>query len=158
MTKQLLLTIGATSGEIPGTIKKGQQTIKQWMQSENIDTTGFVIDNGSGLSRDARITVNTLNQLARHQWQSPWMPEMISSLSILSRDGTGKKRFKNKNLEGNMHIKTGIIDHVRSMAGVFQSKTGKRYIVLSLQNHPNIHQLTGTKIQDALLEWLDANG
>jgi D-alanyl-D-alanine carboxypeptidase/D-alanyl-D-alanine-endopeptidase (penicillin-binding protein 4) len=86
------------------------------------------------------------------------MPEMISSLSILSRDGTGKKRFKNKNLEGNMHIKTGIIDHVRSMAGVFQSKTGKRYIVLSLQNHPNIHQLTGTKIQDALLEWLDANG
>ena len=159
MTKQLLLTIGATSGEAPpGTMEKGRQVIKQWMQSENIDTTGFVIDNGSGLSRDSRVTVNTLNQLARHQWQSPWMPEMLSSLSILSRDGTGKKRFKDKTLEGNMHIKTGIIDHVRSMAGVFQSKTGKRYIVLSLQNHPNIHQSTGTKIQDALLEWLDVNG
>jgi len=158
MTKQLLLTIGTTSGETPGTIENGRQVIKQWMQSENIDTTGFVIDNGSGLSRDSRITVNTLNQLARHQWQSPWMPEMLSSLSILSRDGTGKKRFKNKSLEGNMHIKTGLIDHVRSMAGVFHSKNGKRYIVISLQNHTDIHKLTGTKIQDALLEWLDVNG
>jgi len=155
MTKQLLLTIGTQSEGEPGTLQKGRQAINEWMQSEDIDTSGFVIDNGSGLSREARITVNTLNQLARNQWQSPWMPEMLSSLSILSRDGTGKSRFKNNPLKGSMHIKTGLIDHVRSMAGVFHSVNGKRYIVISLQNHTDIHKLTGTRIQDALLQWLD---
>lgn len=158
MTKQLLLTIGAQVQGEPGTLEKGRQAITRWMQSENIDTRGFIIDNGSGLSRDSRVTVNTLNQLARHQWHSPWMPEMLSSLSILSRDGTGKGRFKHNKLKGNMHIKTGLLDHVRTMAGVFHSDSGKRYIVISLQNHTDIHKLTGTRIQDALLQWLDANG
>ena len=86
------------------------------------------------------------------------MPEMLSSLSILSRDGTGKKRFKDNTLNGNMHIKTGLLDHVRTMAGMFHTASGKRYIVISLQNHQDIHKLTGTRIQDALLQWLDTNG
>ena len=158
MTKQLLLTIGAESEGEPGTLEKGRQAIINWMQSEDIDTEGFVIDNGSGLSRDSRVSVNTLNQLARHQWHSPWMPEMLSSLSILSRDGTGKGRLKNNKLNGNMHIKTGLLDHVRTMAGVFHTAAGKRYIVISLQNHQDIHKLTGTRIQDALLQWLDNSG
>ena len=155
MSKQLLLTLGAQSAGAPGTFDKGRQAIRRWMSSEGIDTTGLVIDNGSGLSRDARISANTLSQLARHQWRSPWMPEMLSSLSIMGRDGTSKDRFNQHPLQGAMHIKTGIIDHARSMAGIFQSKAGKRYIVISLHNYPDIHKLTGTKIQDALLKWLD---
>jgi hypothetical protein len=41
------------------------------------------------------------------------------------------------------------------MAGIFQGSNGKRYLVVTMQNHKNIHQLTGTRIQNALLEWLD---
>ena len=155
MTKQLLLTIGAETAGEPGTLEKGRKAVKEWMQSEGISTEGFFIDNGSGLSRDARITADTLNQLARHQWYSPWMPEMLSSLSILGRDGTGKNRFKKKPLKGTMHFKTGLLNHVRSMAGIFQGSNGKRYLVVTMQNHKNIHQMTGTRIQNALLEWLD---
>lgn len=157
MTKQLLLTVGAHTLGAPGTLQKGRRAITQWMQEEGIDHTGFIIDNGSGLSRSARVTVNTLNQLAHHQWRSPWMPEMLSSLSILGRDGTGKKRFNGSELTGNMHLKTGVLDHVRSMAGFFHSANGKRYVVISLQNHKNIHKTIGTEIQNALLQWLDAN-
>ena len=155
MTKQLLLTIGAETEGEPGTLEKGRKAVKQWMQSQGISTEGFFIDNGSGLSRDARITARTLNQLARHQWNSPWMPEMLSSLSILGRDGTGKNRFKKNPLKGDMHFKTGLLNHVRSMAGVFHGNNGKRYLVVTMQNHKNIHQLTGTRIQNALIEWLD---
>lgn len=158
MTRQLLLTIGAHVHGQPGTLEKGRKAITDWMQAEGIDTSGFIIDNGSGLSRDARVSAHTLNQLARHQWKSPWMPEMLSSLSILGRDGTGKKRLKNKPLQGTMHLKTGLLDHVRSMAGVFQTANGKRYLVISMQNHQDIHKVTGTRIQDALLQWLDQQG
>ena len=158
MTRQLLLTIGAHVYGQPGSLEKGRKAITNWMQGEGIDTNGFFIDNGSGLSREARVTADTLNQLARHQWQSPWMPEMLSSLSILGRDGTGKKRLKRDPLQGTMHLKTGLLDHVRSMAGVFQTSNGKRYLVISMQNHKDIHKLTGTRIQDELLQWLDQNG
>ena len=158
MTRQLLLTIGAHEFGHPGSLEKGRKAIVKWMQDEGIDTDGFIIDNGSGLSREARVKADTLNQLARHQWKSPWMPEMLSSLSILGRDGTGKKRLKKDPLEGTMHFKTGLLDHVRSMAGVFQTRAGKRYLVISMQNHQDIHKVTGTRIQDALLQWLDKHG
>lgn len=157
MTRHLLLTIGAETYGEPGTLKKGRRAIVEWMHSQDISTRGFHIDNGSGLSRDSRITGLTLSQLASHQWKSPWMAEMLSSLSILSVDGTGKKRFKDSPLSGTLHFKTGLLDHVRSMAGIFQGENGKRYVIICLQNHHNIHKLTGTRIQNALLEWLDEN-
>jgi D-alanyl-D-alanine carboxypeptidase/D-alanyl-D-alanine-endopeptidase (penicillin-binding protein 4) len=155
MTRQLLLTLGAEMKGAPATLEKGRQAIQEWMQQQNIRHDHLVVDNGSGLSRDARVTAVTLLDLLQHVWRSPFMPELVSSMSILGIDGTAKKRFRNQPLQGSMHLKTGVIDHVRAMAGVFHGNNGKRYIVISLHNHPDIHNGQGTMIQNELLEWLD---
>ncbi len=156
MTRQLMLTIAAEKSPPPGTLERGRQAINEWMQNLSIDTENFYIDNGSGLSRSSRVSAKTLNQIMQHQWQSPWMPEIVSSLSILGKDGTGKKRLKHSPLNGHMHLKTGLLDHVRTIAGFYHGNNGKRYIFIALQNHEDIHKLTGTKIQDALIKWLDS--
>ncbi|TNF97598.1 MAG: hypothetical protein EP297_10390 [Gammaproteobacteria bacterium] len=155
MTRQLLLTLGAEIKGAPGTVEKGRQAIQEWLNQQNIRNEHLVIDNGSGLSRDSKVTAVTLLDLLKHAWYSPFMPELVSSMSILGIDGTAKKRFRNQTLQGSMHIKTGVIDHVRAMAGIFHGNNGKRYIVISLHNHPGIHNGQGTLIQNALLEWLD---
>ncbi len=157
VSRQLMLTIAAEKQAAPGTPEKGRQAINEWMQNLGVDTGNFYIDNGSGLSRSSRISAHTLKQIMQHQWQSPWMPEIISSLSILGKDGTGRKRLKNSPLNGHMHLKTGLLDHVRTAAGFYHADNGRRYIFITLQNHKNIHKLTGTRIQDALIKWLDSH-
>ncbi len=156
MTKQLLLTIASESRSTPATLDLGRKAIDRWLSSQKIDTKDLYIDNGSGLSRNSRISAKTLGQIMRHQWNSPWMPEIVSSYSILGRDGTGKKRLKNSSINGNMHLKTGLLDHVRSIAGFYHGDNGKRYIIIALHNHENIHKLTGTRIQDELIKWIDS--
>ena len=51
-------------------------------------------------------------------------------------------------------MKTGSLDHVSSVAGYFQSRNGKRYIVVAFLNHTDIHRGPGQEVQEALFRWL----
>ena len=154
MTRMLLLTLGAERSGEPGTEAKGEAAIKAWMKRHRIDPDGFAMDNGAGLSRNASITPAALADLLLAVWRSPLMPEFIASLPIAGVDGTMRKRLRGGPLAGRMHIKTGLIDNVRAMAGFVLSRSGKLHVVVALHNYPNIHGGRGTDIQDALLRWV----
>lgn len=154
MTRMLLLTLGAERGGDPGTEVKGETAIKTWMRRRDIDPTGLVVENGAGLSRSASITPSALGKLLLAVWRGPLMAEFIASLPIAGVDGTMRKRLRGSPLAGRMHIKTGLIRHVRAMAGFVLARSGKTYVVVSLHNYPNIHSGRGTDIQDALLRWV----
>ena len=53
----------------------------------------LVIENGAGLSRVERIAPRNLARLLAAAWQSPYGPELASSLPIAGVDGTLKRRF-----------------------------------------------------------------
>ena len=82
------------------------------------------------------------------------MPEYISSLSLSGLDGTLSRRFRNTALAGQAHMKTGSLDDVSAVAGFFQSRSGKRYIVVTLLNHTGVHRGPGEEVQEMLLRWL----
>jgi D-alanyl-D-alanine carboxypeptidase/D-alanyl-D-alanine-endopeptidase (penicillin-binding protein 4) len=64
-------------------------------------------------------------------WNSPMMPEFISTLPISGLDGTMKKR---KVASGYAHIKTGYLNDARSICGVVQAKSGRRFAVSAIVN------------------------
>jgi D-alanyl-D-alanine carboxypeptidase/D-alanyl-D-alanine-endopeptidase (penicillin-binding protein 4) len=82
------------------------------------------------------------------------MPEYIASLSLSGLDGTLSRRFRDSELTGQAHMKTGSLDHVSSVAGYFQAQSGKRYIVVILLNYTDIHRGPGEEVQEMLLRWL----
>ena len=47
-----------------------------------------LVDNGSGLSRESRVTAQAMARMLQHAWASPVMPELMSSLPISGVDGT----------------------------------------------------------------------
>ena len=143
-----------SEGHGPGTENNGRKVIKNWLERKNIDSENLVIDNGSGLSRKARINAKQLVDLLVYAYKSPYMPEFISSLSLSGMDGTMSHRFNNEELTGMVHLKTGRIDHVISMAGYIQSQSGERYAVALIQNYEDIHKGFGEEIQEALLRWI----
>ncbi len=154
MARQLLYTLGAETFGPPGTEATGRKVVRQWLATKEMDFAELRLDNGAGLSRESRMTARHLADLLRYAYESTYMPEYLSSLSLSGVDGTMSRRFKNGVLTGMAHMKTGSLDHVSSIAGYFQARSGNRYIVVMLHNHTDIHRGPGEEVQEALLRWL----
>jgi D-alanyl-D-alanine carboxypeptidase/D-alanyl-D-alanine-endopeptidase (penicillin-binding protein 4) len=154
MARQLLFTLGAEKFGPPGTEEKGRQFVNDWLLENGMNSAELKLGNGAGLSRDSRMTARQLGDMLRFAYRNRYMPEYLSSLSISGLDGTLSRRFRNGSLTGMAHIKTGSLDHVSAFAGYFQSRSGKRYIVVTLQNYKNVHRGPGQEVQESLLRWL----
>lgn len=154
MSRLLVYALAGKKYPPPNTREQGIEVMLDYLTSNNIDTTGLVIDNGSGLSRTSRVSAAFMTKLLSHAYRSRFMPEYISSLSLNGIDGTTRKRFRGRTEMGRMHLKTGRLDGVAAIAGYVLARSGKTYTAVLLGNYPNIHQGAGIALQDALLGWV----
>jgi D-alanyl-D-alanine carboxypeptidase/D-alanyl-D-alanine-endopeptidase (penicillin-binding protein 4) len=152
MARQLLLTLGAERGTTPADEAQGAAAIRDWLKRKRLDFPELVIENGAGLSRIERISAEHLGQLLLEAWRSPVMPELIASLPVAGVDGTMKRRLNGQPAAGRAHIKSGSLDGVKTMAGYVLDRSGKRWVVVFLVNHPQA--VAVREAQDALLEWI----
>jgi D-alanyl-D-alanine carboxypeptidase/D-alanyl-D-alanine-endopeptidase (penicillin-binding protein 4) len=152
MARQMLLTISAEKLGPPGTVENGGQAVRSWLKDKHLDFPELVIDNGAGLSRDARISARHMGALLLSAYSGPTMPELMSSLPIIAIDGTMEKRLKSSAAAGQGHLKTGSLDGVRALAGYLLDAKGRRWVVVFMVNHPRAAD--SRPAQDALLEWL----
>lgn len=152
IARQLLATLGASDNSAPDMVAGGARLASVQLAAAGIDTTGLSIENGSGLSRTARITARGLGQLLQQAWERPFMPEFISSMAVAGIDGTARRRLRDSPARGTAHIKTGTLNGVRAMAGYVVDEKGHRYTVVMMVNHPNAG--ASREAQDILLEWV----
>nr|WP_228529836.1 D-alanyl-D-alanine carboxypeptidase/D-alanyl-D-alanine-endopeptidase [Diaphorobacter caeni] len=134
MTQQLFLTLGLqATGR--GTWESGRQAMNSWWRSRWPQLTPPVWENGAGLSREERVTARALSGMLQTAWASPQMPELLSSLPIVGVDGT-MRRVNTVSAKGMAHLKTGTLRDVTALAGVVNSNSGKRYVLVGMINHP----------------------
>jgi len=156
MTRQVLLTLGAETDGPPGTEQKGRAAVARWLSTHGIDAPGLFLHNGSGLSRETRISAQTMAGMLHLAWRHPYMPEFISTMPLSGMDGTMRYRFRGSPLAGRMHLKTGRLDDVYAIAGYVQARSGTRYVVVAFHNDKDVHRGPGGELQDALLQWVYA--
>ena len=154
MARQLLYTLSAEVLGPPGTEEGGKRAIADWLASNKLEPAKVAVQNGAGLSREARITAEDMGALLRFAWRQPYMPEYLASMSLSGLDGTLNRRFRGSELAGKAHLKTGTLDHVTAIAGYLQSRSGRRFSLVMLHNFDNIHRGPGEEAQEALLRWL----
>ena len=154
MARTLLLTLGAEKFGAPATTQGGREAERTWLADNRIQIPGLVIDNGSGLSRDERITVRGMTEVLDLAWHSPFMPEFAASLPLSATDGTLRNRFRAAGMHGRLRLKTGRIDDVSGLAGFVNAASGKTYVVAILINHPGAHRGSGEAIQAELIRWV----
>lgn len=154
MTRQLLLTLGAEKYGAPGTTEKGVAAIHAWLAQRDLKFPELVLENGSGLSRNERISARHLGAVLLAAWRSPAMPEFLASLPILSVDGTLKRR-NGGGLAGRAHLKGGSIDNVRAQAGLLLDEQGRRLVVVVLHNDARVAS-AGEQVQSAVLAWANS--
>ncbi|MDH5622033.1 MAG: D-alanyl-D-alanine carboxypeptidase/D-alanyl-D-alanine-endopeptidase [Gammaproteobacteria bacterium] len=154
MARQLLYTLGAETSGAPGTEASGRAAISSWLEKNGLASTNISLANGAGLSRETRTTAADMARMLRFAWRQPYMPEYLASMSLSGLDGTLRHRFTRGQLVGKAHMKTGSMDHVAAIAGYLQARSGRRYVVVALQNFEDVHRGPGEEVQEALLRWV----
>jgi D-alanyl-D-alanine carboxypeptidase/D-alanyl-D-alanine-endopeptidase (penicillin-binding protein 4) len=154
MARHLLLTVGAEAFGAPATEQKGRDAVRDWLRARGVRIPGFALENGSGLSRNERITARGLGQILDLAWHSPFMPEMAASLPLSATDGTVRRRFNTAGMQGRLRLKTGTLDNVSSLAGFINAASGKTYVMVIIVNHPGAPGGSAQAIQSELVRWV----
>ena len=150
MAQQLFLSLALHSGTSPVTWDGARGTLRTWLDARlgAAATAEVVLDNGAGLSRDARLPPALLARLLQQAWGSPVMPELLASLPVSAIDGTLRRA---QIPAGRAHLKTGSLRDVAGVAGYLLSDSGRRYVLVAIVHHP--HAGAARPALDALVRW-----
>jgi len=145
MAQQLFLTLSQQQRGV-GTFDASREVMQRWWR-ERVGGDMPTFDNGSGLSREERISAQALARLLQVAWASPHMSELMSSLPVTGLDGT----MKRSKAQASAHLKTGSLRDVAGVAGFVDTASGKRWVVVAILHHANAH--AARPALDAMIDW-----
>jgi D-alanyl-D-alanine carboxypeptidase/D-alanyl-D-alanine-endopeptidase (penicillin-binding protein 4) len=109
--------------DVPGSWALGTEAAQAFLKSHGVDAPAVKLVDGSGLSRDNRVTARAVSDLllamSTHKYRQPFH----DSLPIAGVDGTIGKRMKD--IQGKVYAKTGYIGGVRALSGYAHTDGGK---------------------------------
>jgi D-alanyl-D-alanine carboxypeptidase/D-alanyl-D-alanine-endopeptidase (penicillin-binding protein 4) len=137
IAETLLKDLGAyTVGR--GTSAAGAAQARSALRSRGILGPGDRIVDGSGLSRDNRLTATSLVRLIAAADADPtWGRALLGSLAQ-GGQGTLIRRFTGASVRRRVRAKTGYINGVSALAGQVVSRGGTRYAFAFLMSHWDI--------------------
>ena len=130
----LLKTIGLERGGM-GTADSARKIVGQQLLAWGVQSDGFVIRDGSGLSRHDLLTPETLVRVLDRIQQDTAFAVFYNALPIAGVDGTLKDRMKGTPAEGNAHAKTGSISNARTLSGYVTTADGERLIFSTMASN-----------------------
>jgi D-alanyl-D-alanine carboxypeptidase/D-alanyl-D-alanine-endopeptidase (penicillin-binding protein 4) len=151
----LLKTIGLERGGL-GTADSARKIVGQLLVSWGVQPDGFVIRDGSGLSRLDLVSPETIVRVLDRIQRDTAFATYYNALPIAGIDGTIKDRMKGTPAEGNVHAKTGSISAARSLSGYVTTADGERLIFSILANNWTTPSNAVTTVADQIAEALAA--
>lgn len=140
------------------TFARADAAVRGWLREKRIDDAGFVIDNGSGLSRLERISAQQMAGLLQAGLRSPWAPEFQSSMPIGAVDGTMRRRLQDSPAAGRARLKTGSLRNVTALAGYVPDANGKPCVFVTMINSEQSGNGRGRAVLDTLVDWVARSG
>ena len=151
--RHLLLLLGAKMYGAPSTLAKGRKAVEYILRSKGALGRGTLrIDNGSGLSRTAKLNAKLLAYMydnAYNRYGLRWM----KTLSIAGVDGTIKRRFRGTVVKNRAWMKTGTLNRVKNIGGYVKSRSGRTYTVVILVNTKQ-GRWKAAQLQNNIMKWL----
>lgn len=143
----------------PGTWSSGaavlRMQVKEKLGSEA--AASLVLADGSGLSRNNRITPDVMTRWLRSLAEAPAGSEFIQSLAVAGEEGTLRKRFKGAKLRNEVRAKSGYIREVRTLSGYVTSPDGHRLAFSVLCDHlPSGTDARAKDFHEQVVEAVDA--
>ena len=109
-------------------VRAASRATERWMFEQGLPMQGLQVADGSGLSRNNRVTSQTIAALLMRMDQHPFSAYYQSSMAIAGQRGTLRNLYRGSVLDGRFRGKTGTISGVRSISGYLQTEDGPRYV------------------------------
>jgi D-alanyl-D-alanine carboxypeptidase/D-alanyl-D-alanine-endopeptidase (penicillin-binding protein 4) len=106
----------------------GSVAVMEFWKKKGINMTGLYICDGSGKSRDNRVSPKQLADVLFSMTTSVHFPVFYNSLPLSGISGTLHKMTRGTPAEGRIRAKTGSIAGVRSYTGYVRTFSGKKLI------------------------------
>ena len=145
----LLKTLGLEKAGI-GTADAGAAVVSTQLRDWGIDSTEYVVYDGSGLSRHDLVTPHAIVSILSTMRKDTAFTVYYDAFPIAGVDGTIRSRMKGTAAENNLHGKTGTIEFVRSLSGYVTTADGQNLVFSFLSNHFTTPVSEITRVQDAV--------
>jgi D-alanyl-D-alanine carboxypeptidase/D-alanyl-D-alanine-endopeptidase (penicillin-binding protein 4) len=133
-----------------GRADSAQQVVARQLLAWGAAPDGFVVRDGSGLSRHDYVTPRTLVQVLDAMRRHPEFKLFYDALPIAGVDGTIRNRMKGTPAAGNVHAKTGTLDKARSLSGYVTTADGRLLLLSALCNNYVVPTRRVDQVTDAL--------
>lgn len=147
----LLKTVGAEVKGTPGTATKGISVIYQMLDELGVDSTGYRLADGSGVSRYDLITPDLVIELLKEMHRDfRVQAEFKASLPIAGLDGSLKYRMRDTAAANKLRAKTGTLSGVSALAGYTVTADGEPLAFSLVMEHFVGSSSAIRKVQDRI--------
>jgi len=136
---QLFLALGAARAGA-GTRAGGRQAVAAALEQLGVSDEGLVQVDGSGLSRDDRVTAEQLTGLLAAVLRLEAAPRsaFLDSLAVSGTSGSLEQRMTGPELRGRVRAKTGWISGAGSLSGYVETSEGELLCFSILIQYPKV--------------------
>ncbi len=131
LTDGIFRTLGSDRG---GTWAGSADAVRAALDHLPLDWTGTVLADGSGLSRDDRLTTGLLSRLDLEMNRSELAPLWRELLAVAGETGTLRHRLRGTLADRRLLGKTGTLEDVRALTGSVTGTDGRRYHLTVIGN------------------------
>jgi PBP4 family serine-type D-alanyl-D-alanine carboxypeptidase len=126
MAEALIKMLGCKQCGV-GTWEAGRTGVEAFLAKAKVSTGQFKIDDGSGLSRQNRLSARAMTDVLRYMYARPGggFKALRESLALAGIDGTLDNRMRGSVAKGRVFAKTGYINGVRTLSGYIRTASDR---------------------------------
>ena len=139
-----------------GSFVVAKTTMMNWALQNFRNSDPLVFQDGSGLSRQNRLTSRFLLDVLGRVVTQDWGADFTEQLAVGGVDGTLRKRLGTTGLKGRVFAKTGTLTGVSSLAGLlFPQGSSEPVSFAMICNRKKGSAAVARKWQDRVLQWVE---
>ena len=133
----LLRTLGSKVNSFDSNSQKGLIAVKQALTNLGVDPKGYVMADGSGLSRHNLVSPDAIAQTLSVMASSQYAAIYRASLPVAGVSGTLVNRLKNTPAQGVVSAKTGTMSGVLALSGYINAPNYEPLVFSIIVNQSN---------------------
>jgi D-alanyl-D-alanine carboxypeptidase/D-alanyl-D-alanine-endopeptidase (penicillin-binding protein 4) len=133
-----------------GSGRIARRLVGERLRSWGAQSDGFLVWDGSGLSRQDLVSPETIVHVLDAMRRGPHAQLYYDALPVAGVDGTLRGRMRSTTGEANVRGKTGTLSNVRSLSGYVTTADGRMLIFSVLCNNYLVPTAYITRVQDTI--------